>query len=126
MGTENNRLRRYWASRPDRDNLEYFWTELQKGRMRQGWDYDDSQNLSVILEEMQKGGEWWGRLSEDQLAAYRNYPFHPGWGDDTMREGDIVLREHYPFFNLRTGDLREKNKQTPKKSWTFVRSFPKV
>jgi|GEM_PF-1222890 len=98
MGTENNRLRRYWASRPDRDNLEYFWTELQKGRMRQGWGYDDSQNLGLILEEMQKGGEWWGRLSEDQLAAYRNYPFHPGWGDDTMRQGDIVLIPNMPTF----------------------------
>jgi hypothetical protein len=35
-------------------------------------------------------------------------------------------REHYPFFNLRTGDLREKNKLALKKSWTFTRSFPKV
>jgi len=98
MGTENNRLRRYWASRPDRDNLEYFWTQLQKGKLRQGWGYDESQNLNLILDEMQKGGEWWSRLSDDQRAAYRDYPFHPGWGDDTMRQGDIVLIPNMPTF----------------------------
>jgi hypothetical protein len=98
MNTENNRIPRYWASRPDRNKLEYFWTQLQKGRLRQGWGYDDSQNLSLILDEMKKGGEWWTRLSDDQMQAYRNYPFHPGWGDDTMRQGDIVLIPNMPTF----------------------------
>lgn len=94
----NSRQRHYWASRPDRNNLDYFWTELQKGRLRQGWGYRDDQNLNLILAEKQKGGDWWARLSEEQRDAYRNYPFHPGWGDDTMQKGDIVLIPNMPTF----------------------------
>lgn len=35
----------YWGYRIDTNHIEFFWQELEQGRLRQGWGYDDSQNL---------------------------------------------------------------------------------
>lgn len=98
--THGVRPQRFWASRPDRNNLDVFWEQLTFGRLRQGWGYEKEQNLELIFTEMQKGGEWWLRLTEKQNEAYRNYPFHPGWGEDTMHQGDIVLIPNMPTFGF--------------------------
>ena len=36
---------RYWGYRIDKDEIEFFRTELEQGRLRQGWGYDQGQDL---------------------------------------------------------------------------------
>ena len=88
--------KRYWASRPDRNNLEYFWNRLQAGELRQGWGSEDSQNLDRLRDAQETGEEdWWDQLSQDAKDAYRNYPFNTRW-EDSMRSGDLVLVPNLP------------------------------
>lgn len=96
MNNTTQRNIHYWASRPDRNNIEYFWAKLKVGELRQGWGYHESQNLDLIRDAQESGGsKWWAQLSDDAQAAYRNYPFNPRW-DDAMRKGDLVLVPNVP------------------------------
>lgn len=97
------RPKRYWASRPDRDNLGLFYQELLKGNLRQGWGYAEDLSLDRTFSEVAKGGEWWLRLTKEQLDAHRNYPFHPAAFPESFVKGDIVLIPNMPdlgFFSL--------------------------
>ena len=40
-----SRAKRYWAYRIDTDHIEYFRSELEHGRLRQGWGSDKAQDL---------------------------------------------------------------------------------
>lgn len=98
LETQTPRQRRYWASRISKDNLSLLARELCFGRLRQGWGWLPDQDLRKIFAEVQKGGNWWGRLSAEVKSAYRNYPFLPQWGEDTIRADDIVLVPNCPEF----------------------------
>ena len=94
---DERRPRRYWASRPDRNNPTYFADEVRAGRLRQGWGYADELSLDVIRGIWAaNSGNWWSHLSTAQREAWPNYPFHPGFGRDTIRAGDIVLMPNIP------------------------------
>ncbi len=41
-------MSRYWAMRTDKDSVVFIVQELKKGRLRQGWGYQDDQNLDEI------------------------------------------------------------------------------
>jgi hypothetical protein len=94
------RPKRYWASRPDRDNLGLFYQELLKGNLRQGWGYKEDLSLDQTFSEVAKGGEWWLRLTKEQLDAHRNYPFHPKAKPECFVKGDIVLIPNMPDFGF--------------------------
>ncbi|MTI15911.1 hypothetical protein E1162_01510 [Rhodobacteraceae bacterium RKSG542] len=79
---------RYWASRTSRGHNDYFWSELQEGRLRQGWGYDQSQDLRQVAKLDVK----------DQSAVQRETFRHRhmlgkegGW-----QNGDIVLVPNMP------------------------------
>ncbi|MEZ9917671.1 hypothetical protein BCT06_14140 [Vibrio breoganii] len=62
---------KFWAYRIDKSQREYFSAELQEGRLRQGWGWDEKQTLSNLQMD---GG------------AKRNLPiFHK------VKEGDVLL-----------------------------------
>ena len=86
---------RYWAFRTDKGNQTLLFEELKAGRLRQGWGYDDSQNLVLIQKEKEKGGNWRERLSDVQKEALPHYRML-GKGDDSMRPGDILLLPNLP------------------------------
>jgi len=94
--------RRYWAVRTDKDNQELIFKELKLGRFRQGWGYNDSQDLRVIQSEITKGGKWWARLTSIQNEVLRHFRML-GEGDDSIKIGDILLLPNLPqhkFFCL--------------------------
>jgi predicted Mrr-cat superfamily restriction endonuclease len=83
-----DRGRSYWASRPDSSRLDYFWSELKAGRLRQGWGYHPSQDLRLFLKK-----EWKDR-SPEEAETYRHR--HMLGGDDGWQPGDVVLVPNLP------------------------------
>lgn len=91
----SQRMKKYWAIRTDRDNMELLFSELQAGHLRQGWGYDQKQDLNVIWAEKERGGEWWKRLDSSQEAALPNMHML-GKGEEDIRLGDIILLPNLP------------------------------
>ncbi|HPZ74779.1 MAG TPA: hypothetical protein PK894_07605 [Defluviitoga sp.] len=71
MSTKN-----YWCYRIDTNRIKFFMDELNNGRLRQGWGWDERQNLREI--KMDKG-------------ARRNLPMF-----NKVKKGDILLIPQLP------------------------------
>jgi Restriction endonuclease len=82
------RDRNYWASRPDSSRLDYFWSELKEGRLRQGWGYDPKQDLRLVSQKQSKD------QSPEEVETYRHR--HMLGGDEGWQPGDIVLVPNLP------------------------------
>ena len=91
--------RRYWAIRTDKDNSKKLFQELVKGRLRQGWGYDESQDLRIIQKEKSRGAEWWSKLNDTQKEAWPHYRML-GEGEDSIKRGDIILLPNLPQYSL--------------------------
>jgi len=87
--------RRYWAIRTDRDNKSRLLSELQQGRLRQGWGYDPSQDLRLIQADIIKGGKWWERLSETQKQVLPHLLMLSS-AKDSVQLGDWILVPNLP------------------------------
>lgn len=61
--------RRYWAIRTDRRIKPLLFDELRNGRLRQGCGHHVDQDLRLIKKEIDKGGDWPNRISENQRNA---------------------------------------------------------
>lgn len=83
----------YWLSRPDKDNLEYFSEQINRGFLRQGWGYDKSQDLRTIKEIIDNKG--WNELRAEQQDATPNLMMLVG-SPDNMQIGDIVIVPNVP------------------------------
>lgn len=70
------RSKNYWCYRIDTNNIKYFMDELNNGRLRQGWGWDNKQDLRKF--KMDKG-------------AGRNRPMF-----NRVKKGDIVLIPQLP------------------------------
>lgn len=69
-------MRNYWCFRIDNGRIPFFWKELLNGKLRQGWGYDQRQDLRNLTFD---GG------------AKRNLPmFHK------VKKGDILLVPYLP------------------------------
>lgn len=84
--------RRYWASRPDKNSLPYFWHELQNGRLRQGWGYLPEQDLRKVAESP------WDAQSDDQRQTSRQHRMLGG--DGGWQDGDVVLMPNMPTWGM--------------------------
>ena len=73
-------MRNYWAFRVDKRYLSELNEELEKGRLRQGWGWDERQNLNQFT------------LNE---GASRNFPILNG-----VKKNDIILIPHLPHWGL--------------------------
>lgn len=94
-----NRNRRFWAIRTDKNNSKLLFSELVRGRMRQGWGYDDTQDLRIIQREIDQGGKWWERLTEEQKEALPHLRMLSD-AEDSIQMGDILLLPNLPQPNL--------------------------
>ena len=95
-----------WAMRTSREekrHREFLYEELQEGRLRQGWGYDQCQNLRYLEER-------WAR-SEDLTDIQRQASGHwrmgnaaggTGATDDYMRVSDLVVVPNLPEDGLFT------------------------
>jgi hypothetical protein len=79
----------YWCYRVDTSNIKYFTSELNEGRLRQGWGWDEAQDLRNF------------RLDE---GAGRNRPMF-----NKVKKGDILLIPQLPGYfgdaDPRFGDI---------------------
>jgi hypothetical protein len=92
------------ASRDEETLRSFIWDEIRAGRLRQGWGYDDCQNLKRIA------GRWsevsWAEpetpeVGERQEEAWRHWRMlgndsPPSMRSDAMQIGDIVLVPNMP------------------------------
>ncbi len=71
--------RNYWGYRIDTDNIDFFRSELEQGRLRQGWGWDEKQCLTNLT--MDSG-------------AKRNLPIF-----NKVKKGDILLIPRLPTWS---------------------------
>lgn len=71
--------RRYWGYRIDVDNIAFFRSELENGRLRQGWGWDELQNLRDLKVD-------WG--AKRNLSIFNN-----------VKKGDILLVPRLPTWD---------------------------
>jgi len=90
-----------WAMRIYRDygeTSQFLLSELQGGRLRQGWGGDESQNLVQIYECWDTGRQ----LTPIQQGASRHWRMGNGPGDDHMQVDDLVAVMNTPADGLFT------------------------
>jgi hypothetical protein len=83
--------RGYWVMRTSRGETPVIWAEATKGRLRQGWGWDDSQNLDVIAEARRLGRE----LNDEQRLASRARRMRTA-EPDGMRVNDLIVAPNLP------------------------------
>ena len=75
MGNTQEREKHYWGYRIDVKNPDFFFKELEQGRLRQGWGYDKNQELPDTKDSGAK----------KNLSMYKN-----------VKKGDILLIPRLP------------------------------
>jgi hypothetical protein len=83
--------RGYWVMRTSPWERPFIWSEAQGGRLRQGWGWDESQNLEAIAATVRRGGE----LSDLQKLAWPARRMRTT-APDGIRFGDIVVAPNVP------------------------------
>lgn len=73
----------FWGYRIRNDLAEYFWDELDQGRLRQGWGYEEEHNLKK--ESIMDDG------------ARRNKPIY-----EKVKKGDYLIIPHLPSYDYVT------------------------
>jgi hypothetical protein len=87
-------MSRYWALRTDQSRRPFFWSELQAGRLRQGWGYRTDLNLEHLADVRRRGGA----LSKYQQDAWRGNRRLLPTQSSSMQVGDIVVFLHLPLY----------------------------
>jgi hypothetical protein len=90
-----NCKRRCWAERTYKGERSYLLSELQQGRLRQGWGGNPLQDLRLIQAEIEKDGKWWERLSEYQKEALPQLRMLSS-AKDSVQLGDWILVPNLP------------------------------
>lgn len=80
-----------WMWNIDRQNQDYFKTELEQGRLRQGWGYDPALDLRDLQDRIARGDT----LTVPQQAAWDRC--HPMLTD--IRVGDLVAVKNLPDYS---------------------------
>ncbi|HEY3411686.1 MAG TPA: restriction endonuclease [Armatimonadota bacterium] len=85
-------MNRYWVIRTDKASTDWIWSELQEGRLRQGWGYRDDQDLHQISALAAAGTP----LNDDQRYTWRGNRRLLETEPDGVTPGDFVLLPHLP------------------------------
>lgn len=89
-------MTRYWALRTDQSRRSFIWSELQAGRLRQGWGYRPDMDLEHLAEIRRRGGTLTGHQQDAWRGNRRLLPSQP----DSMHVGDIVVFLHVPRYGV--------------------------
>ena len=91
--------KRAWMMRTTRMSEAYrnlIFTSLKEHKtLRQGWAWQDNQNLRILQQKRQRGESF----DDAEQAAWRNNTMlgeEAGRGDDAMLEGDLILLPNVP------------------------------
>jgi hypothetical protein len=83
--------RGYWVMRTSQAERAYVWAEARRGRLRQGWGWNDEMNLDRIAERVRLGVE----LNDIERAAWRSRRMRVGTGG-AMQLSDLVVAPNLP------------------------------
>jgi hypothetical protein len=87
--------RNYWGYRIDTQNAKYFNDELEKGRLRQGWGYNENQKLPNPEDEGAKRNlPIYKKVKKDDILLI---PRLPNWWDITIVKATEDFDEGYKF-----------------------------
>lgn len=114
--------RHYWAFRVDRRYLTRLDGELQEGRLRQGWGWDERQNLKKM--ELDQGAARNRRMLQVKKGDYILIPHLPKRGQITIAEATEDWDKGYKFSVFETGDHGHIFPATPLRN--FHRSNGKI
>ena len=135
------KTKHYWGYRINTDAAKFFWKELECGRLRQGWGYDEGQNLKYNLTvdegasrnkrmlNVKKGDillipriHRWDEVTiveatEDWDAGYR-FEIHKDYGDYGHIFPARFLRHFKRTSPVVTGEIRS-SLHTPGRFWNM-------
>ena len=94
MTTEHKK--QYWAFRTYKEHPKTIYDEIQKNRLRQGWGYDQEQDLRKIDTIRKFNEEWKKKLSDPQKEALKNLVMLADPTEYRMQIGDIILVPNMP------------------------------
>ena len=86
----------YWCYRIDTSNQKFFFDELLEGRLRQGWGYDEGQNLLnfTVDEGASRNRAMFNRVKKGDILLI---PQLPTWGDVAIVEATENWNEGYRY-----------------------------
>jgi len=89
-------IKNYWGYRIDTKNIPFFWDELSvHGRLRQGWGWDNGQNLkNMTLDEGTGRNRAMLRVKKGDILLI---PQLPGWGEVAIAEATEDWDAGYKF-----------------------------
>lgn len=82
---------RYVVVRTDKKSKAFILSEVEQGRLRQGWGWKKDQDLRVLREKILSGVT----LTDDESAAWRNRRLL-GTEPDGLKVGDVVVLPNLP------------------------------
>ena len=83
--------RNYWVMRTSPWERPYIWAEARRGRLRQGWGWNEAMDLDRIADIVKRGGE----LTDEQHASWRSRRMRTS-APDGIRLGDYVVTPNLP------------------------------
>lgn len=84
MGKNEEREKNYWGYRIDVKNQDFFFKELEQGRLRQGWGYDENQKLPDTKDsDARKNLSMYNNVKKGDILLI---PRLPDWGSVAIAE----------------------------------------
>lgn len=90
-------MKNYWGYRIDTKNIAYFQKELLSGVLRQGWGYDEGQNLRYNPLKIDNGANRNRKMLQVKKGDYLLIPRLPEWGKVTIAEATEDWEIGYDF-----------------------------
>jgi len=88
---------RCWGMRVDHwETSNLLWSELEAGRLRQGWGYQADQDVRLLSKLRAEGKS----LNDDQKSSWRGNRRLLATEDDAIQKGDLILVPHLPEYGV--------------------------
>lgn len=114
----------YWGYRIDTREIEFFTDELNQGRLRQGWGWDEGQNLKDMHMDEGAGRNlaMFERVKQGDILLI---PRLPDWDSVTIAEATADWDNGY-YFEIAQGQTDYGHAFPARRVRTFVRNSPIV
>jgi len=89
-------MKNYWCYRVDTSRIKFFTTELNEGRLRQGWGWDEGQNLRnfKLDEGAGRNRPMFNKVKKGDILLI---PQVPNWGEVALVEATEDWNKGYVF-----------------------------
>ena len=95
MGKTQEREKHYWGYRIDVKNQDFFFKELEQGRLRQGWGYAENQKLPDTKDsDARKNFSMYNNVKKGDILLI---PRLPDWGSVAIAEAIEDWNKGYKF-----------------------------